>query len=677
MAGKLDKFYVYGLIIICSSLITFFMLPLSFVNIPKFRIGQISPVDIRSPVNLKVKDDEATELKKEEVASKVPYIFRAEPLVYGKLAQAIDQNLNGTSKLNREMVQNLISNYYRRGVIPDSFNATPRNIVVFNPITKARSTVPFSSVLTMSELKSRIKTDFTSIFGRNKGSRYFLKILPFLKPNLEYDEGQTAKLRNKALNNVKPIFYEVRKGEVIVSKGERVNADQVRKIEKIRKKELISKGINKYIAIFLISLSSLFLFYKLYIMISPTAAKQRKNITFSLVTITLDILLIRLFTYFAKLIIEYLNLPIDESLIYVPVITSTIFASIFITKKVAAIHIIPVSVIPSFMLSKPEFFIIPVALGSVFSCFDSRTYKSREIIYKNAILSGISIALLQILIVIYYKGLGFSYINMLYPLLAIIGAALTAIIVNGLVPVFIKLFGFSTDIVYLELANLNNPLLKKLVLKAPGTYNHSVMVATLSEAAAQAIGASASLAKAGGLYHDIGKLKNPQAFVENQLSGVNVHDKLPPEKSALILKSHVEYGVKLAKEYNLPKKIIDIIRQHHGTKLMKCFYVKEKELKGKADEAIFRYPGPKPQFKEAGIVMLADTVEAAVRSVKDKKDLNLRKFIHKLIMDDVSSGQLDESNLSLKDIDTIEKVFEKVLSGAYHNRVEYPVENRS
>ena len=227
----------------------------------------------------------------------------------------------------------------------------------------------------------------------------------------------------------------------------------------------------------------------------------------------------------------------------------------------------------------------------------------------------------------------------------------------------------------MELINLNHPLLRKLILKAPGTYSHSVMTATLSEAAAEAIGANALLAKAGGLFHDIGKLKNPLAFAENQNNGVNIHDKIPPEKSVGILKSHVEYGEELARKYDLPQKVIDIIKQHHGTKLMKFFYHKAKQSGENVDERKFRYPGPKPQFKEAGIVMLADTVEAGVRSYKNKNGGNdIDRLIHNLIMEVVEDGQLNQSGLSLKDISVIEKVFKKVLSGIYHSRVEYPEE---
>ncbi|RUM42314.1 MAG: phosphohydrolase, partial [Desulfurobacterium sp.] len=496
-----------------------------------------------------------------------------------------------------------------------------------------------------------------------------------IKPNYVFQKEKTETLWNEAESKVKPVYITLQKGEIIVKKGEKVSPEVAKKIEILRKEKSRGKALNKYISLFLLSVTLFFLMVKLYKITSPSAFNL-KNVIFSFSIVTLDILLIRGFTFIAKLLLETLNLPVNEHLVYVPVVTSTVFASMFITKKVATIHTFPVAIIPSFILSKPELFIVPVAIGSIFSCIDSRKYRDRNAIYKSALSAGTVISALQILLLVYSNGLKVTPEMVALPTLAILGSLVTGIVVNGLSPLLIYLFKFSTDMVYMELINLNHPLLRKFILRAPGTYNHSVMVATLAEAAAEAIGANALLAKAGGLFHDIGKLKNPQAFVENQSEGVNIHDKLPPEKSAAILRAHVEYGEELGRKYKLPERIIDIIKQHHGTKLMKYFYHKAKEMYGekKVDEKKFRYPGPKPQFKEAGIVMLADTVEAAIRSMKDKGDFNLNEAIHRLIMETIEDGQLNQSGLSLKDISMIEKVFKKVLSGIYHNRVEYPEE---
>ncbi|WP_163328594.1 HD family phosphohydrolase [Desulfurobacterium thermolithotrophum] len=665
----ISKLYLYGLIFLSAFFITFVMLPISFVNIPVLKPGDISPVDIRSPISIKVENREATEKAKEKARREVEPIF-----IYNKDAEKETEKtvkeLKEISPEEKKLIKKLLLSYYKKGIlseVPQGY----KQIVVITPKGKKKRKV--SEFLTKERLKEQLQKDLSLLLkDKQKVEIITNQIFSDIKPNFIYSKERTEALKKEAELKVKPIYIELRKGEVIVKKGEKVSPSEVKKIEIIRKEKGKGKSLNKYLSIFLLSLTLFYVMIKLYSIISPSAAVT-KNIIFSFSVVILDIFLIRIFTFFFKLLFENLNIPIHEGLLYIPVFTSTIFASMFITKKVATLHILPISIIPSFMLSKPEFFIVPVSIGIIFSCFDSRRYKNREAIYKSAFTAGVAITAIQLIILLYYFSFDFDVAFIIYPLLTLFGALITAITVNGLSPIFINIFKFTTDMVFWELINLNHPLLRKLVLKAPGTYSHSVMVATLAEAAAETIGANALLAKTGGLFHDIGKLKNPQAFIENQTNGINIHDKLSPEKSATILRAHVECGEELGKKYGLPVKIIDIIKQHHGTKLMKYFYHKAKEMYGeeKVDEKKFRYPGPKPQFKEAGIVMLADTVEAAVRSMKDK-NINLDEFIHKLIMETVEDGQLNQSGLSLKDISLIEKVFKKVLSGVYHNRIEYP-----
>jgi putative nucleotidyltransferase with HDIG domain len=672
-AEKRDNWYTYGLILLCAVFATFVMLPFNFINIPKLRPGDISPVDIRSPVSVKVEDVSATEKARKEARQKVEPIYKYNPSAEKELFANLEE-LKELSPEEKNILRDILFSYYKRGVISE----VPRgykNVTIILPSgkkVKKRS----EELLKLSEIENQLKDDLSHFLkDKEKIDKIASKIAQVIKPNYVFQKEKTETLWKEAESKVKPVYITLQKGEIIVKKGEKVSPEVAKKIEILRKEKSRGKELNKYLSIFLLSIILFFLMVKLYKITSPSAFNL-KNVIFSFSIVTLDIFLIRGFTFMAKLLLETLNLPVNEHLVYVPVVTSTVFASMFITKKVATIHTFPVAIIPSFILSKPELFIIPVAIGSIFSCIDSRKYRDRNAIYKSALSAGIVISILQILLLIYKDGLKVTPEIVALPALAILGSLITGIVVNGLSPLLIYLFKFSTDMVYMELINLDHPLLRKFILKAPGTYNHSVMVATLAEAAAEAIGANALLAKAGGLFHDIGKLKNPQAFVENQLEGVNIHDKLPPEKSAAILRAHVEYGEELGRKYKLPERIIDIIKQHHGTKLMKYFYHKAKEMYGeeKVDEKKFRYPGPKPQFKEAGIVMLADTVEAAIRSMKDKSNFNLDEAIHKLIMETVEDGQLNQSGLSLKDISMIEKVFKKVLSGIYHNRIEYPDE---
>ncbi len=666
-----NSLIVYSLVLLLSLLSTLFLLPLNFVNIPLLKPGEVSPVDIRSPVSVNAVDEEETERKRERVREKYLPIFSYRKRAY----EEVLEKLNSFSYLTPEqkkLVRDVLNSYYKRGIIsevPKGFNEI--TVVAYGRRKKENP----QNFLKVETIRKEFKKDLTKVLRDENLAERVSEDLK-IKPNYVFLKEESEKQWKEAESKVKPIYIKIRKGEVVVRKGEKVSPKASKELKLIRKEVLKNKTLNKYFSIFLLSLVSYLSVIRLYKLLSPSAYSL-KNLIFSMSVITIDIFLIKFFTFLSKLIIETLNLPVNESLIYIPIVTSVIFGSMFINKKVALIHILPVTALSGFVISKPEFLIVPVSIGALFSAFDSRKFKSREVIYKSAFRGALVTVLLQEIFLIYYSGFNVRSENWIEPVLTIAGTLIAAVFVNGLSPLIISLFNFTTDYIYMELINLNHPLLRKLILKAPGTYSHSVMVATLAEAAAEAIGANALLAKAGGLFHDIGKLKNPQAFIENQFNGVNIHDKLPPEKSAAILRSHVEYGEELGRKYKLPKRIIDIIRQHHGTKLMKYFYHKAKELYGedKVDEKVYRYPGPKPQFKESGIVMLADTVEAAVRSMKDK-NIDLDSFIHKLIMDTIEEGQLNQSGLSLNEIGIIEKVFKKVLSGVYHSRIEYPEEKK-
>ncbi|MGD9187724.1 MAG: HDIG domain-containing protein, partial [Desulfobacteraceae bacterium] len=243
----------------------------------------------------------------------------------------------------------------------------------------------------------------------------------------------------------------------------------------------------------------------------------------------------------------------------------------------------------------------------------------------------------------------------------------------GIAPLLEMSFQYTTDITLLELANLDRPILRRLMIEAPGTYHHSVIVGSLVEAAAADIGANPLMAKVCGYYHDIGKVKKPLYFIENQANGVNRHDKLAPSMSSLILIAHVKDGVDIARQDKLGQRIVDTIKQHHGTSLISYFYEKAKHLKGadvvKIDD--YRYPGPKPQTKEAGLVMLADVVEAASRTLENPTPSRIQGLVQNLINKIFSDGQLDHCELTLKDLHNIAKSFYKILNGIHHHRIEY------
>jgi putative nucleotidyltransferase with HDIG domain len=241
-------------------------------------------------------------------------------------------------------------------------------------------------------------------------------------------------------------------------------------------------------------------------------------------------------------------------------------------------------------------------------------------------------------------------------------------------PVFESLLGFTTNLTLLELSNLNHPLLRRLALEAPGTYHHSMIIGNLAEAAAEAIDANALLARVGSYFHDIGKMDKPEYFVENQQHLRSKHEKLPPSMSALILESHVKRGRELALQHDLPDAVIDFIEQHHGTTTMSFFYHKAQQqtLNEPVREEDYRYPGPRPQTRETAIVMLADSVEAVSRTLDDPKPGRLQTAIHKVVETKFSAGQLEECDLTLKDLNRIEESFLKILLGVFHSRIDYP-----
>jgi putative nucleotidyltransferase with HDIG domain len=256
---------------------------------------------------------------------------------------------------------------------------------------------------------------------------------------------------------------------------------------------------------------------------------------------------------------------------------------------------------------------------------------------------------------------------------AFMGGVVAGILTAGIVPLVEIAFDYTTDITLLELAHLDRPIMRRLMIEAPGTYHHSVIVGSLVEAAATQIGANPLLAKVCGYYHDIGKIRKPLYFIENQTEGRNKHDKLAPSMSALILIAHIKDGVETARENKLGRVIIDTIRQHHGTSIIKFFYEKAKQKKGEDAVNIddFRYPGPKPQTKEAGLVMLADVVEAASRTLDNPTPSRIQGLVQKLINQIFSDGQLDSCELTLKDLHNIAKSFNKILYGIHHHRIEY------
>jgi putative nucleotidyltransferase with HDIG domain len=348
--------------------------------------------------------------------------------------------------------------------------------------------------------------------------------------------------------------------------------------------------------------------------------------------------------------------------------------AILINRNVALIISALTSFLIGFIFDEKIIFPLFSFLGSIAASYQIVRIRQRSVFLKIGVFLGlINMAAIICLNLITGNPLNDLWLRLI---MGFAGGIFTGILVAGITPLFESLFGFITDIKLLELANLNQPLFQKMIIEAPGTYHHSIIVSSLVESAAEAIGANSLLAKVSSYYHDIGKLNKPLYFIENQSSSENRHDKLSPKMSSLIIISHVKDGCELAAEAKLGRQIINIIRQHHGTSIVSYFYDKAKKDKDESIRSLsendFRYPGPKPQTKEAGLVMLGDVIEASSRTLSNPTPARIRSLVRERIEGIYMDGQLDECELTLSNLNTIAETFTKILTGIFHHRVDYP-----
>jgi putative nucleotidyltransferase with HDIG domain len=320
--------------------------------------------------------------------------------------------------------------------------------------------------------------------------------------------------------------------------------------------------------------------------------------------------------------------------------------------------------------SMPIFIFLLVS--GIVSAFSTQTFNTRHSVYRPMMYIALANVLVIVFIDIYLLN---GRIQLVHIGEGVLNSILGGVLFVLFLPIFERLFDFTTDLTLLELGNLNLPLFKEMALEAPGTYHHSIVVGSLAEAAARVIDADPILARVGAYYHDIGKLKKPEYFIENQIGVKNPHDALKPQMSALIIISHVKDGVDMAKKMKLPKTLVSIIEQHHGTTTVELFYKKAMNDKDDVQEDTFRYPGPKPKNKEAALIMLADTVEAAARSEKNITVTKLQKILKESVLRKFNDGQLDDCPVNRQDLENIKTAFLSILTGVFHPRIEYDAKN--
>jgi putative nucleotidyltransferase with HDIG domain len=506
----------------------------------------------------------------------------------------------------------------------------------------------------------------------SSNSRYLARVLSryFLIPNELYDEKKTESLREAARDSIESI--PIKKGQVLVSSGEIVTADQYRKLTEIG---LIREQTSfvPYIGLFLL-IALMITLFRFYVQRFHSFIHEDN----SQLLLLLGILLLTI----GGMKIVTLGQDLEWSTVgfLAPVPLGTMLITLMLNSRLS------LSACLLFCLAASMFFKVDnqilfdfrfglaVLFTGMVSTFALDGVKRKSSVFKAGMytaIAGIVMALALYLLSPVERDITQLWQSMLF---AAISGILSAVLAVGLLPYLESLFDRLSPLRLLELSNPNHPLLQELLYKAPGTYHHSILVGNLAEAAAESIGANGFLARVGAYYHDVGKLKRPQFFIENQIHKDNPHDKISPNLSKSIILSHPRDGVEMLKQYRIPKPLQDIAAQHHGTTLLKFFYHKAKQQSdgAKVIEADYRYPGPRAQFKEAAIVGIADCVEAAVRSISKPTPARIENMINKIIQDRLEDGQFQECDLTFKECHAIAKAMTATLQGIFHSRIEYP-----
>jgi putative nucleotidyltransferase with HDIG domain len=483
----------------------------------------------------------------------------------------------------------------------------------------------------------------------------FLIIQRFLKPNTIYNGEKTETQLKEKIADVEDIRVNISAGDIVLKAGTKLTDSDIQLLKKIGVYSLVDnvKVFTGNILYVLVVSGLLWITLK-KIFISQMMNKRHYYATlFAIIILIAGIRLIN---------IKFVNIFPFE---YLVILLGILFGSLYsgIISSFVFMYSIPIIGFNNSLL-------MVLIVSMIFALYSSSKIKTRA----DIVNIGIYVGLLKMLL-----GVATSWVNKLEFVDTVFSMAqlflsgiLSGMLVIALLPYFEASFNILTKMKLVELGDLSHPLLKKMSIEAPGTFQHSMLVATLSEQAAEAIGADSIFTRVACYYHDIGKMKRPNFYVENQRGGVNPHDKLSPSMSALIIRAHTKDGQEMGKEYNIPREIRDIMAEHQGTTFLAYFYNKAKREDPSVEASDFRYDGPKPRTKESAVIMLADTIEAAVRTLENKDPISIEKMIRKLIDAKVGDEQLSDADLTLKELEIIIKTFVKVFGGIYHTRIKYP-----
>jgi putative nucleotidyltransferase with HDIG domain len=658
------------------------LLPHALPQFIDIEVGKVSRETIISPITRI--DDTATNAAKERAANSVdPQYTKNEELTNSQIEKidlvfADARRIIGDKTLKEPEKMKSLKDAITKD-LPEEFYIK----LVRTPVTELTdlrlTTRDIVSNLLADGIRSQELANKKDLVDRmlvtsslSSNSRYLVREITryFLIPNELYDQKKTDSLREAAKDSVESI--PIKKGQVLVSSGEVVTEDQYRKLTEIG---LIREQTSfiPYVGLLLLVVLILAIF-RFYVQRFHFFIHQDN----SQLLLFLSILFLTLIGM--KIVTLGQNLEWSTVGFLAPIPLGTMLITLLLNSKLSLASSLILSMASGMFFNGDNQFLFDfrfalVALVSgIISTFALDGVKRRSAVLKAGVLTSF-ISMVAILALYTLSPAERDWTQLFESLLfGLISGIFSAVLTIGFLPYFETLFGILSPLRLLELSNPNHPLLKDLLYKAPGTYHHSIIVGNLAEAAAESIGADGFLARVGAYYHDVGKLKRPQFFIENQIHRDNPHDRISPNLSKTIILSHPRDGVEMLKAHRIPKAIQDIAAQHHGTTLLKFFYYRAMEQSNGTQviEADYRYPGPKAQFKEAAIVGIADCVEAAVRSISKPTPSRIENMISKIIRERLEDGQFHECDLTFKECNSIAKAMAATLQGIFHSRIEYP-----
>ena len=550
--------------------------------------------------------------------------------------------------------------------------------------SRERTTIPVDRVKTLDSIRQDIDSWLPALLRYHE-----LPLQPtgrlvkrLLQPNLFFDLEATQATQREAVADVDPVFVILKKGKVVVRQGDEISSGQLRQIAAIGNLPQESSSPAQTFSLALLIGSLLAVFGYLLRNLWPTHWNFMRLAVLASTVLVVQIIVLKVFGFVGEALSESLSqsfagFPDNDEVYFffaLPFALGAMLLTILVDDRAALIFSLPSSILAVLALSGDIYGFFYVLMSHLIGILTIRSAVQRVGFVGAGFKLG-SAAIGLFVVLQYAKLAPFDLgVGFLGSTLALLSGPITTGLLVFLLPLFERLFMVTTVMRLQELGNINLPLIRELTLKAPGTYNHSVAVGTLSEKAAEAIGLNPVFARVACFYHDIGKSIHPEYYVENQ-TGDNIHERISPEESVKLVVGHVTKGIRMARAAKLPSSMIDIIPQHHGTKLLTYFHEKAKANASgseEIDEARFRYPGPKPQTRMAAIIMLADAVEAAARTLNDHSQEKLLELIQTIVANTTEDGQLSECDITLAEIDRISFSFLETLSGVYHARITYP-----